>query len=412
MTIYYPGNRDNFGNQGIFADGASADLTGRHLVSRSDCIMQWSANSSTQFPVPFNQLTSTGGTVSWGAPSAIFTATTGVGSTAMATSRAKMPTPTGRTMRVMFTALMGASVTNTNQILGLFAQTSGTPAITYGFALSSGVKIVHTPNTGAVTQSNWNIDKFDGTGISGITIDWSKLQTFVIEYQFPHIMRFGFLLNGQIRYCHITSLANVATSLSGFYDLGLFIASYNNAGFGSASNTVLTLYDVSVHYDGGIMLNAGQQFSISTEETNRTVTASLSHLCTIKYASNLANYGFLKLLNLDLFSNSANSIWWGLYISQTMTGAGSFTQIPGSRFTVDKTSTILPNGSIPPMVFLRSGYIGTTTRSNLMDLSADPIYRLGTQINSSNSEFLTLCAKNISGGSANVLFSLNFTEYF
>ncbi len=40
-----------------------------------------------------------------------------------------------------------------------------------------------------VEQANWNLDKLDGTGISGITIDWSKSQILVIDFQWLAVGR-------------------------------------------------------------------------------------------------------------------------------------------------------------------------------------------------------------------------------
>lgn len=45
-----------------------------------------------------------------------------------------------------------------------------------------------------VNQAAWNLDKLDGTGTSGITLDWTKAQHLVIEFQWLGVgtIRFGF----------------------------------------------------------------------------------------------------------------------------------------------------------------------------------------------------------------------------
>jgi hypothetical protein len=65
-----------------------------------------------------------------------------------------------------------------------------------------------------VPQSQWNIDKMDGTGPSGVNINLSKMQMFYIDYSWygAGAIRFGFKdQNGEVIYCHRITHANVKT---------------------------------------------------------------------------------------------------------------------------------------------------------------------------------------------------------
>ena len=56
-----------------------------------------------------------------------------------------------------------------------------------------------------VAQSEWNIDKMDGTGPSGYTLDLSRIQMAYIDYSWygAGAIRFGFKdLNGKVKYAH------------------------------------------------------------------------------------------------------------------------------------------------------------------------------------------------------------------
>lgn len=68
----------------------------------------------------------------------------------------------------------------------------------------------------AVAQSSWNLDKMDGTGKSGITLDFSKTQIAVIDFQWLGVgrVRMGFDIDGLVVYCHEFLNAN---SLSTVY---------------------------------------------------------------------------------------------------------------------------------------------------------------------------------------------------
>jgi hypothetical protein len=66
-----------------------------------------------------------------------------------------------------------------------------------------------------VPQSQWNLDKMDGTGPSGYTLDLSKMQMAYIDYTWygAGFIRFGFrAVNGDIIYCHKMPNNNVNTS--------------------------------------------------------------------------------------------------------------------------------------------------------------------------------------------------------
>lgn len=67
------------------------------------------------------------------------------------------------------------------------------------------VCIVSKINELKVPQSQWNLDKCDGTGPSGYNIDLSKMQMFYIDYSWygAGSVRFGFRdTQGKVFYCH------------------------------------------------------------------------------------------------------------------------------------------------------------------------------------------------------------------
>jgi hypothetical protein len=66
-----------------------------------------------------------------------------------------------------------------------------------------------------IPQSQWNLDKMNGTGPSGYTIDISKMQMAYIDYTWygAGFIRFGFrAITGDIIYCHKIQNNNVNTS--------------------------------------------------------------------------------------------------------------------------------------------------------------------------------------------------------
>ena len=71
-----------------------------------------------------------------------------------------------------------------------------------------------TSFTSSTPQSAWSIDKFDGTGPSGINLDFTKAQIIAMDYEWLGIgrQRFGFVVNGQLLYAHYVSHLNGLTA--------------------------------------------------------------------------------------------------------------------------------------------------------------------------------------------------------
>lgn len=61
-----------------------------------------------------------------------------------------------------------------------------------------------------VLQANWNLDTMDGNGASGITLDLTKVQIFIIDFEWLGVgrVRTGFVIDGVIYYVHEFNHAN------------------------------------------------------------------------------------------------------------------------------------------------------------------------------------------------------------
>lgn len=86
------------------------------------------------------------------------------------------------------------------------------------FELNDGILYVCHRKNGIdikIPQSQWNIEKLNGSGRYPISIDITKSQLLVIDYQWLGVgdVRYGFYINGEIRYCHTLSTANIDTSV-------------------------------------------------------------------------------------------------------------------------------------------------------------------------------------------------------
>lgn len=122
-----------------------------------------------------------------------------------------------------FTFNFNELITNLRQRLGMFTDQGTYPSTAgdgiYIEADGASISVVRrymtTGGAGAeerVPQASWNKDKMDGTGASGITLNWTLAQHFTIEYQWLGVgtIRFGFETgtNG-IVWCHEMISVNI-----------------------------------------------------------------------------------------------------------------------------------------------------------------------------------------------------------
>jgi hypothetical protein len=109
-------------------------------------------------------------------------------------------TITSDTAMTIYPEYRGATPLSTGSTTSNVLPTTLSSGLTqqYGIQVS---KVVET----RVRQSEWNIDKLDGTGASGYNIDLTRMQMFYIDYSWygAGAVRFGIKNNrGEVIYCH------------------------------------------------------------------------------------------------------------------------------------------------------------------------------------------------------------------
>jgi hypothetical protein len=103
----------------------------------------------------------------------------------------------------------------------------------------------------AIAQSSWNIDKLDGTGASGITINLTDTQIYCFDLEMnAGRIRLGFDISGQVYWCHQFLTANVLNNPTLFsYSLPIRAEMFNSA---TAVADSIQVFSCSVDLDGSI----------------------------------------------------------------------------------------------------------------------------------------------------------------
>lgn len=123
----------------------------------------------------------------------------------------------GKSLQVMNTFVMASGQANRRQRVGYFGTANGlyielsgvsTPAFVERNSVSGSVAETR------VHQADWNVDKLDGNGPSGFTLDITKAQIHWIDIEWLGLgtVRTGFVINGQLVHCHSFHHANLITS--------------------------------------------------------------------------------------------------------------------------------------------------------------------------------------------------------
>lgn len=112
----------------------------------------------------------------------------------------------GKSQENLFTFTMFGALAGITKEVALFDDDNGLFARNKGGVMSLIVRS-HVTGTAVDTvaeQSAWNLDTMDGRGGSGINLDFSKSQILFIDFEWLGVgrVRFGFVIDGIIVYCH------------------------------------------------------------------------------------------------------------------------------------------------------------------------------------------------------------------
>lgn len=201
--------------------------------------------------------------------------TTANGDTAILQSHYHSPYTPGRSQACFVTFNFGAATSGKTCKVGYSDGSNGIMLQRAGSAVE--LLIQSTTGTGGetVAQADWNVDRLDGTGKSGITLDLTKTQILVIQLQalYVGLVVVGFDIGGEIVPVHAFNHANTFTlpyiaqaSLPVRYEIS------------QAGATAATMYaqcaTVMSEGDNDLFEVAGRNFVAHTGATSVSVTTA------------------------------------------------------------------------------------------------------------------------------------------
>jgi len=383
--------------------GTNVDAFGRLQVASPYTLF----DSQNRYAVDnqFDTSTATGGSTTYlpNEASVQMSVTTSSGSEVVRQSFRSLPYQPGKGLLILATFQAATAKTNLRQRIGYFGTQNGVyfqiNNTTNSFVLRTYIGGSVDSTTRKIDQADWNGDKLDGSGPSGLTLDLTHPQILWMDFEWLGVgsVRCGFIINGIYIVCHTYNTANVyGTSV--YMTTAILPVRYEitNTGVTSSTSTLKQICS-SVISEGGF-----EQTSIdhvarrTTEFINIDTTATFFPIVSIRLKSTAL--GSVVIPNRVQFLPLTNQNYELVLLKNpTLTGATWAATVPSdANVEYDVAATAI--SSIGTIV--QTDYVTSTGSGGVVNTSIPTGYNLDLQLGSSLagvSDIYTLAVRTVSG---------------
>jgi hypothetical protein len=388
---------------GIYPAGTAADAFGRMRVSEPYTLFDSQSRyaADNQFDVA---TTGTGTTTFLSNEAAVKMEVTGAGvGSVTRQSYRSFPYQPGKGLLLLATFVMDSSTSvNLTQSVGYFNASNGVFFKRTGSTNSFVLRSSSTPTPGTpsdirtVNQADWNGDKLDGTGASGLTLDSSKAQILWMDFEWLGVgsVRCGFIIDGTYIICHTFDNANEITSV--YMTTAILPVRYSITSTTAAVAASMKAICCSVISDGGYEATSIDHVARRINATSgSTITTSFYPIVSIRLASTALGAVVIPS-SFNFLPTTADNYEVALIKNATLTGP-SWTAVPSdANVENDITATAMTGGIIASSSF-------TTGKSGPNPLSLDGSYNWDLQLGASLagvSDIYTLAVRVVTTGGA------------
>ena len=385
----------------LSADSPSIDAFGKWRVSQPTTLFD-SKQVVDSGSFYFDIKTTSGGTVTWNSGSAqsTFKVTNTSGSRAIKQTKRIFVYQPGKSQQIICTGKFGTKIDGIKKSIGSFDDNDGyffeMSGSSFGVVLRKTINGVKTDTF--ISQSTWNLDKMNGLGPSGNTLDINKAQIYTMDYEWLGVgrVRYGVVQKGVLIYVHEINNYN---SLDTVYlrNPNLPIRYEMSTHKNTTTGSLMTQICSTVISEGGFD-NTGKRVVI-TSNNGATIGASqYDAVLFIRYNSSTSKGAQIVPEQLDLLIKPGNSSTfagrWELLVNPTVTNAVTYNNASGSVVTqvgVVAAGNIITN----PGTIIATGYFAGTSANSVAEMvTIDPYYGLGRKIDGT-SDVLAIGIKTI-----------------
>ncbi len=238
--------------------------------------------------------------------------TTASGDRALLQSKQYHPYISGTSNKCLMTFRMDTPKANVSQMVGLFDDDNGIFFRMNGTTPEMVIRKKGVDNE-IVAKTAWNLDRLDGSmnenNKSGITVDFTKCQIFICDYQWLGVgrVRVGFVIDGQPIFVHQFLHANNTTEPYMMQPSLPVRWEIRNTGT-SSSSTTMQFICAGVYCEGAER-EVGFSRSVSTDGTVTTINNATDGQCilAIKLKDTIVgkkNKVFARLKEWDIFATN------------------------------------------------------------------------------------------------------------
>lgn len=411
--------------QQISFPSAAVDAFARLRTSSPYTLFQVSHNSDKQMHDIAEKLTNNATSVYISDQSAVdLTVTVDSGSEAIRQSRMYCTYQPGKSFLMMATGVLNsgnANGTNCVSKIGLFddqngiyfQHTGGSPG-TISVVMRS--KVTGTVVDTVIDSTSWNLDRMDGTGPSGISIDAQYAQIFIIDLEWLGVgkVRCGIVVNGTIHYCH--QFINTNNKTTTYMTRASLPVRYQINGGGSGAG-VLKMICSTVISEGGYE-PLGLPFSIGLEdgeavECGSGTPADEKALIAIRLKSGHERV-LCKLYGASLLATTSANATYKIYhwlsptddpfTTPTNEWQSVSTHSAMEALKLENTSTFSTTGAM----VMNQSYM--SNNADFSYVALDRVINITADIDG-NSDIIALVAQNVSGSTEDILGSLQWSEF-
>jgi hypothetical protein len=385
----------------LSADSPSIDAFGKWRVSQPTTLFD-SKQVVDSGSFYFDIKTTSGSTVTWNSGSAqsTFKVTNTSGSRAIKQTKRIFVYQPGKSQQIICTGKFGTKIDGIKKSIGSFDDNDGyffqTSGSSFGVVLRKTINSVKTDTF--ISQSTWNLDKMNGLGPSGNTLDITKAQIYTMDYEWLGVgrVRYGVVQKGILIYVHEINNYN---SLDTVYlrNPNLPIRYEMSTHKNTTTGSLMTQICSTVISEGGFD-NTGKRV-IVTSNNGATIGASqYDAVLFIRYNSSTSKGAQIVPEQLDLLIKPGNSSTfagrWELLVNPTVTNAVTYNNASGSIVTqvaVVAAGNVITN----PGTIIATGYFAGTSANSVAEMvTIDPYYGLGRKIDGT-SDVLAIGIKTI-----------------
>lgn len=390
---------------------ANFDAFGRLRVSNPQTIFDAKTVYDAQ-PLYFAE-EQTGGAAAgvWSASNASVALTVAANQTSVRQSRRYLNYQPGKSQLIFLTFNLNGIAANTIKRAGYYEGDGGVPPGNGFFLeLSGGVASLHRRSSSStasvsVNQASWNLDPMNGSGPSGVTLDFSDVQILVIDFEWLGVgsARMGFVINGQIVYAHRFDCANV--------DQAVYMSTPNlpvrweiQGLAGLVGTDSINCICASVNSEGGLQSEGTQYAYVMPALTTNVPGGATRTLLSIRHTTAYPRVTVIPI-NVSPCSDSNGVNSWELVYNPTLAGA-TWGTVNRGYLDIDIAGTatggtILEAGTFTDQVGAQNLNLRDTTLT-----LGNPVVvnNLGTP--STDFDVISLRVKNLSGNNHTFVASL------